>query len=124
MQNFNIYATLRTMPTESCYNHEMIYITRGASAELNYTLFDKVFRACDIDQATFTFRQGRNLFWYTMFTYVVKSTDTEVDTKKDYYKVNPVNKGSLQCEIIKIENPTGNPSTSDYFEISEDKTLN
>lgn len=64
----SIYATLRTAPTSCNHSHEMIYITRGASAELTYTLFDKVFRVEDIEQLTFSFKQGKTLFWYSMFT--------------------------------------------------------
>jgi hypothetical protein len=63
----SIYATLHTTPTNSGPVHEMIYITRGASAELIYPLYDKVFRFEDIEQVTFTFKQGKNLQWYTMF---------------------------------------------------------
>jgi hypothetical protein len=63
----NIYATLHTAPSKRNHAHEMIYITRGASAELIYPLYDKVFRFEDIEQVTFTFKQGKNLQWYTMF---------------------------------------------------------
>jgi hypothetical protein len=56
----SIYATLHTAPTCN-RTHEMIYITRGASAQLTYPLFDKVFRAEDIEQVTFMFKQGKDL---------------------------------------------------------------
>jgi hypothetical protein len=58
----SIYATLRATPTSCNQAHEMIYITRGASAELAYPLFDKVFRIEDIEQVTFTFKQGKTLY--------------------------------------------------------------
>jgi hypothetical protein len=58
----SIHATLHTTPTNCNQTHEMIYITRGASAELVYPLFDKVFRLEDIEQVTFTFRQGKTLY--------------------------------------------------------------
>jgi hypothetical protein len=58
----SIHATLHTTPTKCNQTHEMIYITRGASAELVYPLFDKVFRLEDIEQVTFTFRQGKTLY--------------------------------------------------------------
>lgn len=58
-----------------------------------------------------------------MFTYAVKSLDTAVNLDKTYYKVEPVEEGSLQCKLIKIEKPTGNPGTSDYFEISDEPVL-
>jgi hypothetical protein len=62
----SIYATLHTHPT--CHHtHEVIYITRGASAELVYPLYDKVFRFEDIEQITFTFKQGKKVAWFTMF---------------------------------------------------------
>jgi hypothetical protein len=62
----SIYATLHTHPT--CpHTHEVISITRGASAELVYPLQDKVFKFEDIEQITFTFKQGKKITWYTMF---------------------------------------------------------
>lgn len=62
----SIYATLHTRPT-CCHTHEVIYITRGASAELVYPLYNKVFRFKDIEQITFTFKQGKKIVWFTMF---------------------------------------------------------
>ena len=64
----SIYATLHTAPTCCDHTHEMIYITRGASAELVYPLFDKTFNFDDIEQVTFTFKQGKELYWYTLYT--------------------------------------------------------
>lgn len=61
----SIYATLHTHPTCNA-THEVIYITRGATAELIYPLYDKAFRFEDIEQVTFTFKQGKNLYWYSM----------------------------------------------------------
>lgn len=58
-----------------------------------------------------------------MFTYAVKSLDTEVNLDKTYYRVEPIEEGSLQCKLIKIENPTGNPGASDYFELSDNPAL-
>ena len=69
----SIYATLHTHPTCNA-THEIIYITRGATAELIYPLYDKVFRFEDIEQATFTFKQGKSLYWYSMFS---AAEDTE-----------------------------------------------
>lgn len=63
----NIYATLRTTPSCS-HDHELIYITRGATAELIYPLFNKMYRLEDIEQVTFTFKQGKAIYWYTMFS--------------------------------------------------------
>jgi hypothetical protein len=63
MQNFNLYATLKVVPT-ICTNpqHKNFYITRGASADLNFPIYNKVYTMSDIDQATFTLKQGRTLF--------------------------------------------------------------
>jgi hypothetical protein len=63
----SIYATLHTHPTCNS-THEIIYITRGATAELIYPLYDKAFRFEDIEQVTFTFKQGKTIYWYSMFT--------------------------------------------------------
>jgi hypothetical protein len=120
--DINIYATLKTAPTQG-NTHESVCLTRGASAELVYTLFDKVIAPSDIDQVTFAFKQNRKVFWYTMFTYVVESTDTEVDIKKDYYIAKPIEENSYQCTLEKVENPTGSPKASNYVEISQDPTL-
>jgi len=62
----SIYATLHTHPTCQ-HTQEVIYITRGATAELVYPLYDKVFRFEDIEQITFTFKQGKKVTWFTMF---------------------------------------------------------
>ena len=88
MSNCNMYATLGVAPTTSKHQHNMLYITRGASAELFYPLYDKsFFRPVDVDQVTFSLRQNKQLFWYTMFTYVVASSDTVVNENKTYYTI-------------------------------------
>ena len=61
----SIYATLRTTPSKCNRAHEMIYITRGASAELVYPL--NMFGIEDIDQITFIFKQGGDFYGYSMF---------------------------------------------------------
>jgi hypothetical protein len=64
----SIYATLHTHPTCSqVHTHKVIYITRGATAKLVYPLQDKGFKFEDIEQMTFTFKQGKNLYWYSLF---------------------------------------------------------
>jgi hypothetical protein len=78
----SIYATLRTTPTCS-HTHEVIYITRGASAELMYPLYDKVFRFEDIEQLTFTFKQGKNVSWFEMFDI------TQDEEGKDVVSIDP-----------------------------------
>jgi hypothetical protein len=78
----SIYATLHTRPT--CHHtHEVIYITRGASAELMYILYNRNLTLTDIEQITFTFKQGRNTQWCSMFDF---TTDAEGKPDK---KVDP-----------------------------------
>ena len=60
----SIYATLHTAPTKSVTTHEMIYITRGASAMLVYPL---QFSIEDIEQTTFLFKQSGQVYGYSMF---------------------------------------------------------
>jgi hypothetical protein len=120
----SIHATLHTAPTSRPV-HEMIYITRGASAELLYPLHDKVFRAQDIDQITFTFKQGKTLYWYSMFTYIIPSEDTAVQQDKKYYTVTlDTAEASIPCSIEEVKNPTGNPKELNYYEISDAANLN
>lgn len=76
-----IYATLHTHPTHAP-THEMIYITRGATAELIYPLYDKVFRFEDIEQITFTFKQGKQIYWYSMFE-AIKDAENNTVVNKD-----------------------------------------
>lgn len=78
----SIYATLRTTPTCN-HTHEVIYITRGASADLVYPLYDKVFRFEDIEQLTFTFKQGKNVSWFEMFDI------TQDEEGKDVVSIDP-----------------------------------
>lgn len=91
----SIYATLRTTP--SCnYTHEVIYITRGASAELVYPLYDKVFRFEDVEQITFTFKQGRNVYWYSMFETVKDEEGNEsIITDRHFYHFNNAEYGAV-----------------------------
>lgn len=79
----SIYATLHTHPTCNA-THEIIYITRGATAELIYPLYDKAFRFEDIEQITFTFKQGKTIYWYSMFTPAEGNT-REIDTHFYYF---------------------------------------
>ena len=74
----SLYATLHTTPTNSCHEHEMLYITRGASATLSYSLFNKVFEYSDIEQFTIILKQDRTFYGYSMF-----------DLSGDEKKLNP-----------------------------------
>lgn len=87
----SIYATLRTTPTCN-HTHEVIYITRGATAELIYPLYDKVFRFEDIEQVTFTFKQGKTIYWYSMFT---PDEDGTVETDSHFYHFNNAEYGAI-----------------------------
>jgi hypothetical protein len=87
----SIYATLRTTPTCN-HTHEVIYITRGATAELIYPLYDKVFRFEDIEQVTFTFKQGKTIYWYSMFT---SGEDETVETDSHFYHFNNAEYGAI-----------------------------
>ena len=87
----SIYATLRATPTCN-HTHEVIYITRGATAELMYPLYDKVFRFEDIEQVTFTFKQGRTIYWYSMFT---SGEDGAVETDSHFYHFNNAEYGAI-----------------------------
>lgn len=87
----SIYATLRTTPTCN-HTHEVIYITRGATAELIYPLYDKVFRFEDIEQVTFTFKQGKTIYWYSMFTL---GEDGTVETDSHFYHFNNAEYGAI-----------------------------
>ena len=76
-----IYATLHTHPTCKA-THKIPCITRGATAELIYPLDNKVFNFEDIEQITFTFKQGKNLYWYSMFS-TTKNTEGKDETSID-----------------------------------------
>lgn len=117
----SIYATLHNHPTARP-PHEMTYITRGASATLTFNLFDQAYSFADIDQIAFLLNQEELLYWYTMFTYLIKSTDTEVIPGKYYFtdvELLDPDSGSLQCKGTLVTEPSGNPSAQDYFEAVE-----
>lgn len=114
----SIYATLRTTP--SCqHTHEVIYITRGASAELIYPLYDKVFRFEDIEQLTFTFKQGKNIYWYSMFEPV---TDTEgkttTNTDSHFYHFDNDEYGAIMFNLDSEETKQFKPNVLIDYEIT------
>jgi hypothetical protein len=114
----SIYATLHTHPTCQ-HTHEVIYITRGASAELVYPLYDKVFRFEDIEQITFTFKQGKNLYWYSMFEPV---TDTEgkttINTDSHFYHFDNDEYGAIMFNLDSEETKQFKPNTLIEYEIA------
>jgi hypothetical protein len=122
IKDFNMTALLSTFPAKMEL-HDQPYLLRGASATLNLNLIDKVYSFSDIDQITFLLNQGKLLYWYKMFTYLVKSQDTEVLPGKVYFKdVKLLDEasGSLQCRGIFVNEPDGNPAEQDYFEVVDE----
>lgn len=120
MRNLNIKATVNTRPSITLA-HEIPVITRGATAELFYNLTDKVYDLSVIDQLTFIFKQNKTITWYSMFTYLTKTTDTSVVANKIYYTaVEPIAENSYECTAIIVAEPESNPAAADYYEICED----
>ena len=93
----SLYATLHIHPTHQ-HIHEVIYITRGASAELIYPLYDKVFRFEDIEQITFTFKQGKTVNWFTMFE---TAEDKTIKTDTHFYHFDNEDYGAI---IFNLDN--------------------
>lgn len=114
----SIYATLRTTP--SCqHTHEVIYITRGASAELIYPLYDKVFRFEDIEQITFTFKQGKNLYWYSMFEPVTDAEGkTTINTDSHFYHFDNDEYGAIMFNLDSEETKQFKPNALIEYEIA------
>ena len=118
MNTFDIKTTLNIYPTVDT-SHEIIYLQRGASATLNFDFSSKVYRFKDTDQITFIFKQGKNMYWYKMFTYLVPSEDeVAVEGKVYYTKVTPIDEDTYQCtaeEVIAPQSPVANG----YYEAVE-----
>lgn len=114
----SIYATLHTHPTCSKV-HEVIYITRGATAELVYTLYDKVFRFEDIEQITFTFKQGKNIYWYSMFE-TIKDAEGNTVVKEDshFYHLNSEEYGAIIFNLDSEETKQFKPNILIDYEIA------
>ena len=116
MENFNITATLSVTPAERKL-HDQLYFLRGATVMLTHNLTNKVYTFSNIDQIAFLLKQGKVLYWYKMFTYLVESSDTEVIPGKLYFKnVKALYEDSFQCEGVLVNDPTGNPSALGYYE--------
>lgn len=120
MRNLNIKATVSTRPSV-ILAHEIPVITRGATAELFYNLTNKVYDLSVIDQLTFIFKQNKTITWYSMFTYLTKTTDTSVVADKIYYTaVEPIAENSYECTARIVAEPESNPAKAEYYEICED----
>ena len=116
INDFNLTTTLSIVPSKEKI-HDQPYFLRGASATLSYNLTNKVYNFSDIDQITFLLKQGKLLYWYKMFTYLEKTSDTEVIPGKLYFSdVKQLTEESLLCEGMHVSDPTGNPSEKGYFE--------
>jgi hypothetical protein len=101
----------------------MISLVRGASATLTFNIPKHVYSFTDIDQVVFLLGQEKLLYWYKMFTYLVKSTDTEVMPGKVYFtnvELLDASSSSLQCKGTFVNEPTGNPSAQGYFEVVDE----
>jgi hypothetical protein len=114
----SIYATLHTTPTCN-HTHEVIYLTRGASAELTYPLYDKVFRFTDIEQVTFTFKQGKTIYWYSMFETVKDAEDNDViQTNPHFYYFDNEDYNAITFNLDSEETKQFKPGLPVEYEIA------
>ncbi len=72
--------------TPPCPKHEILVITRGATASIDYNLFDKVYDMENIDQMTFIFKQDKKIISFNLIEYFKITDDTVVEPDKNYYK--------------------------------------
>ena len=72
--------------TPPCPKHELLVITRGATASIDYNLFDKVYDIENIDQMTFIFKQDKKIISFNLIEYFKITKDTVVEPDKNYYK--------------------------------------
>ena len=113
MEDINIKAVLGIHPKVE--PHKFLIITRGASISIPYIVW---FDYKDLAQLIFTFKQGRELYWFRMFDYLARSADTTVVAGKTYYNnIRPIAEDSKQCVASIVSDPTGNPNTAGYYEI-------
>jgi hypothetical protein len=117
VNNFEIKTTLSVCPSRIQNTHNIIYITKGASATLNFNLTNKLYNLIDIDQLMFVLKHKDGLNWYKLFTYLVRSTDQEVVPGKTYYEnVLPLEEDTFQCTGSIVIAPEGNPAENGYYE--------
>lgn len=72
--------------TPPCKKHELLVITRGATASIDYNLFDKAYDIENIAQMTFIFKQGKKIASFNLIEYFEITEDTIVKSDKNYYK--------------------------------------
>lgn len=99
--------------------HDILVITRGATATITYDLNDKFYDIDFIDQISFIFKQGLNTYCYNMFNYLDRTQDTTAVEDKVYYKdVTPVSEESYQVTATPVVGYIGNPQAAGYYELT------
>lgn len=83
MPKINIHTTLAFCPKPK--KHEITVITRGATAVLDFDLYNKVYDFNDIEQLSVLFAQGREIFKYDMVEYFALTEDAMQTEGKIYY---------------------------------------
>jgi hypothetical protein len=117
MNTLNIKATLSTHPTRIAAADELLQITRGASAALNFSYRDKVYNYDDTDQITFMLKQGSTIYWYKMFTYLVPTSDVQTVPGKNYYTNISRPANSFKCKATQVwPAMTDSPVELGYYE--------
>ena len=109
--------------TPPCKKHELLVITRGASASIDYNLFDKVYDIENIDQMTFIFKQGKKILRFNLIDYFKVTSDVVVEPNKNYYKkVNadlPSRPDFAFEQIVTIEGSSIAAYTKEFGDIYE-----
>lgn len=103
MNTFDIKAELKIQPTKIIKPKEVLQITRGGSAILNFSLEDKIYNFDNIDQITFMLKQDDTIYWYEMFTFIKPTNDLRVMPEKKYYTrvSRPANSFNCSATLIK-----------------------
>jgi len=117
MPRIDIKTTIGFCPRKRA--HEITYITRGATASFTFMLMDKMYSFEDITQMTFSFRQGKDMWWYNLIEYFIPSEDEEIDYTKVYYEVNIPNPDiSYECVAVEIIDPKFIPKGNYYEKVA------
>lgn len=117
MNTLNIKAALSAHPTKIVAADELLQITRGASAALNFSYRDKVYNFDDTDQLTFMLKQGSTIYWYKMFTYLIPTSDVRTVPGKNYYTKASRQANSFKCNAIQVwPAMTDSPVELGYYE--------
>ena len=121
MPRLDIKTILGFMPP--CPKHELLVITRGATASIDYNLFDKVYDIENIDQMTFIFKQGKKILRFNLIDYFKVTSDVVVEPNKNYYKkVNadlPSRPDFAFEQIVTIEGSSIAAYTKEFGDIYE-----